>query len=126
MASARFLDPSSVPLKRQSGSNIWAALLPVIQGAIIVSLLCVLGLFFLPVLHTEKNHKEEIAKLQVQIANAQEQQRQLQVETELMKNSPSYVEHIARDRLNMGRPGETVLRFDPYSATQPGAASGGN
>ena len=34
MASARFLDPSSIPLKRQSGGNIWATLLPIIQIAI--------------------------------------------------------------------------------------------
>jgi len=114
MASARFLDPSSIPLKRQSGGNIWATMRSIIQGAIIVGLLVVMGLFFVPVLNTEKHHKERLALLQVQIAAAQEQQRELQIETELMKNSPSYVEHIARDRLNMGRPGETILRFDPY------------
>ena len=31
-----------------------------------------------------------------------------------MKNDPAYVEHIARDRLNMGKPGETIIRFDRY------------
>jgi cell division protein DivIC len=121
MASTRFLDPSSIPLKRQSGGNIWATLLPIIQGAIIVGALSVVGLFFLPVLHTEQKHKEELAKLQVEIANAQDQQRELQIETELMKNDPNYVEHIARDRLNMGRPGETILRFDPYPTVAPGS-----
>jgi len=121
MASARFLDPSSIPLKRQSGGNIWATLLPIIQGAIIVGALSVVGLFFLPVLHTEQKHKAELAKLQLQIAAAQDQQRELQIETELMKNDPTYVEHIARDRLNMGRPGETILRFDPYPTVAPGS-----
>ena len=123
MASARFLDPSSIPLKRQSGGNIWATLLPIIQGAIIVGILSVVGLFFLPVLRTENKHKADLARLQVEISNAQEQQRQLQIETELMKNDPTYVEHIARDRLNMGRPGETILRFDSYSVPSPGSAS---
>ena len=126
MASARFLDPASIPLKRQSGVNIWATLLPFIQGAIIVGVLSVVGLFFVPVLNTEKHHKDDLAKLQVDIANAQEQQRQLQIETELMKNDPSYVEHIARDRLNMGRPGETILRFDPYSTSYSGARTAGS
>ena len=41
MASPRFLDPSSIPLKRQSGGNIWATLVPIIQGAIVVGLLAV-------------------------------------------------------------------------------------
>ena len=31
-----------------------------------------------------------------------------------MKNDPAYVEHIARDQLNMGKPGETIIRFDRY------------
>ena len=84
MASARFLDPSSIPLKRQSGGNIWATLLPIIQGAIIVGLLSVVGLFFVPVLHTENEHKAELAKLQLEISSAQDEQRQLQIETELM------------------------------------------
>ncbi len=123
MASSRFLDPSSIPLKRQSGGNIWATLLPIIQGAIIVGALAVVGLFFLPVLQTENRHKAEWAALQVKITNAQDQQRELLLETELMKNDPSYVEHIARDRLNMGRPGETILRFDPYPAVAPGSRS---
>jgi cell division protein FtsL len=123
MASARFLDPSSIPLKRQSGGNIWATLLPIIQGAILVGGLAVIGLFFVPVLQTENRHKAELSKLQLEIANAQDQQRELLLETELMKNDPSYVEHIARDRLNMGRPGETILRFDPYPAVAPGSRS---
>ena len=121
MASARFLDPSSIPLKRQSGGNIWATLLPIIQGAIMVGALAVVGLFFVPVLQTENRHKAELERIQLQIANAQDQQRELLLETELMKNDPSYVEHIARDRLNMGRPGETILRFDPYPAGTPGS-----
>jgi len=121
MASTRFLDPASIPLKRQSGGNIWATLLPIIQGAIIVGALAVVGLFFLPVLQTENRHKEELAKLQVKISDAQDQQRELLLETELMKNDSAYVEHIARDRLNMGRPGETILRFDPYPTVAPGS-----
>ena len=47
MAGARFLDPSSIPLKRQSGANIWATLVPIIQIGIVSGLLAVVGLFFL-------------------------------------------------------------------------------
>ena len=69
MASPRFLDPSSIPLKRQSGGNIWATLVPIIQGAIVIGLarggrVC----FFLPVIQTENGYKAELAKLQREIA----------------------------------------------------------
>ena len=117
MASARFLDPSSIPLKRQSGGNIWATLVPIIQGAIVVGLLAVVGLFFVPVLQTERGYKTELAKEQREIAAALDTQTQLKLETEHMKNDPAYVESIARDQLNMGKPGETIIRFDKYQPT---------
>jgi len=119
MASPRFLDPSSIPLKRQSGGNIWATLVPIIQGAIVVGLLSVVGLFFVPVINTQNVYKDEIAKKQREIAAALELQTQLKLETEHMKNDPAYVEHIARDQLNMGKPGETIIRFDRYQPVAP-------
>jgi len=126
MASTRFLDPSSIPLKRQSGGNIWATLVPIIQGAIVIGLLAVVGLFFVPVLNTQNGYKRDLAKLQREMAAAEDQQAQLKLETEHMKNDPAYVEHIARDKLNMGKPGETIIRFDPYqsgaSAAKPARA----
>jgi len=123
MASARFLDPSSIPLKRQSGGNIWATLVPILQGAIIVGLLAVVGLFFVPVIQQEDRYKADIANTQRKIAAALDQQAQLKLETEYMKNNPAYVEHIARDQLNMGKPGETIIRFDRYETSAPASTS---
>jgi cell division protein FtsB len=123
MASPRFLDPSSIPLKRQSGGNIWATLVPIIQGAIVVGLLAVVGLFFIPVIQTENGYKAELSKLQNQIAARQDEQAELKLETEHMKNDPAYVEHIARDQLNMGKPGETIIRFDRYQPAPPNSKS---
>src|SRR5450755_3042800 len=123
MASTRFLDPSSIPLKRQSGGNIWATLVPIIQGAIVIGLLAVVGLFFVPVLNTQNGYKRDLAKLQREMAAAEDQQSQLKLETEHMKNDPAYVEHIARDKLNMGKPGETIIRFDPYQSAAPNSKS---
>jgi cell division protein FtsB len=114
MGSTRFLDPASIPLKRQSGGNIWATFIHITQGVTVIVLLSILMLFFLPVLQKENRLKEEHAKLQNEIAAAQDYQTQLKIETEHMKNDPVYLEHIARDKLTMGRPGETIIRFDRY------------
>ena len=124
MASARFLDPSSIPLKRQSGGNIWATLVPIIQGAIVVGLLAVVGLFFLPVIQTENGYKGELAKLQRETAAAEDQQAELKLETEHMKNDPAYVEHIARDQLQHGqnpaRPSSPLRpRYQSVAPSQP-------
>ena len=123
MAAPRFLDPTSIPLKRQSGGNIWATLVPVIQGGIILGLIAVVGLFFVPVLNTEQTDKDQKAKLGREIAAAVEYQGQLVAQTESMKEDPAYVERIARDQLNMGKPGETVIRFDKYQTAPPAPAS---
>jgi cell division protein DivIC len=119
MAAPRFLDPTSIPLKRQSGGNIWATLVPVIQGGIILGLIAVVGLFFVPVLNTEQTYKDQKAKLQREIAAAYEYQGLLEAQTQSMKGDPGYVERIARDQLNMGKPGETVIRFDKYQIAPP-------
>ena len=123
MAAPRFLDPTSIPLKRQSGGNIWATLVPVIQGGIILGLIAVVGLFFVPVLNTEQTYKDQKAKLQREIAAAYEEQEQFELQTQHMKEDPAYVEHIARDQLNMGKPGETIIRFDKYQASPPPPAN---
>jgi hypothetical protein len=39
-----------------------------------------------------------------------------------MKNDPAYVEHIARDQLIMGKPGETIIRFDRYQSSGPASS----
>lgn len=123
MAGARFLDPSSVPLKRQSGGNIWATLMQITQAVTVVLLLSGLMLFFVPVLQKTHRLQQEKTALQNEILAAQDQQQQLKIETEHMKNDSAYVEHIARDRLNMGRPGETVMRFDSYQSSPSPAKS---
>jgi cell division protein FtsB len=117
MPAARFLDPSSIPLKRQSGGNIWATLVHITQAVTAIVVVSGLMLFFVPVLNKADRLQKQKEALLGQIADAQARQQQLLVETEHMKNDPAYVEHIARDRLHMGRPGETILRFDPYVAT---------
>ena len=82
-------------------------------------MLAVVGLFFLPVIQTENGYKADLAKLQREMTAAEERQAELKLETEHMKNDPAYVEHIARDNLNMGKPGETIIRFDRYQSATP-------
>jgi len=50
-----------------------------------------------------------------------ETNRRLQQQLELLKNNPLYIERVSRDRLNLGRPGEVIFRFDPYQQTTPGS-----
>jgi len=126
MASARFLDPSSIPLKRQSGGNIWGTLIYLTQGLIVVALLSIVMLFFLPVSQKTSRLQQEKTSYQNRISAALAQQQELQLETEHMKTDNAYVEHIARDQLNMGKPGETIFRFDKYQPAPPNSNPSGS
>ena len=119
MAVARFLDPASIPLKQHSGGNIWATLGQLTQAATLIVLLSGLMLFFFPVIQKTHDLQAKKADLLRRIGDAQNQQDLLQLQTEHLKNDNAYVEHIARDTLGMGRPGETILRFDKYQPEPP-------
>ena len=120
MAGARFLDPASIPLKRQGGGgNIWATLVTVTQGLTVFVALAGLALFFLPVIQKTHQYQEEQSSLRAQIEKAQDEQQEIRIETEHMKTDPAYVEHIARDRLSMGRIGEEIVRFPAYEQAPP-------
>jgi cell division protein FtsB len=120
-AAARFLDPASIPLKRQGGGggNIWATLVTVTQGLTGVVGLAGLALFFLPVIQQTQQYQSEQAVLRAKIQEAQDEQQQIRIETEHMKTDPAYVEGVARDRLQMGKPNETIVHFPPYQSSTP-------
>ncbi len=89
-------------------------------GLIILSMI-IISLLFIPLAKemTEFQAKRDqmLAKLRLE----QQNQIDLQTEIELIQRSPHYLERIARDRLNLAKPGEVIFRFDPYptSASRP-------
>jgi cell division protein FtsB len=117
MAGARFLDPASVPLRRHGdGGNIWATLATATQVIIGVVAFSGLLLFFVPVIDKTQQYQADQVELRANIDKALEDQQQLKLETEHMKTDSAYVEHIARDQLNMGKAGEYIVSFPPYQA----------
>ncbi len=114
--SSRLLDPSSIPLRDTSEGNIWSTLVQVAQWVIFFICICGILLLFLPVIDISKSHKDQIEELQRKIAAERDHQRELVLETREMQTDPEFVERISRDRLNLGKPNETIVRFDPYQS----------
>jgi len=119
MAGARFLDPASIPLKRGHEGNVWATLVTVTQWMTGLVVLAGLALFFVPVIEKTHEYQQDEASLRAEIEQAQAEQQQIRIETEHMKTDPAYIEHVARDQLQVGRPGEEIVRFPPYQAPPP-------
>lgn len=92
-------------------------------GAIIVAL-CVVGtLAFAPIFKQHSEESTRIEQLQAAISKKQVLLARQTKEAELLKNDPAYLETIARDRLDMMKPGETIIRLEP--ARSPAPASPG-
>jgi len=113
------LDPSKIPLKQRGDGNIWATLIQITQLLLVVAMIAAVVLWFLPVIQQSQRLQQENRDNAAKIAQAMESNRRLQQEVALLKTNPLYVERLARDKLNLGKPGEVVFRFDPYQSTPP-------
>lgn len=69
---------------------------------------------FWPVIQELQRRKDEMLRNERRLAAAMEEERRQTREIELIKNNTAYLEHLARVRLNMGKPGEVIYNFDPY------------
>jgi cell division protein DivIC len=112
--SSRFLDPGSIPLKRPPQGNIWTVLNQITMVLIVLGVFAGIFVCFLPVIQKTQKMQMRKEENQVRMDESGVLNRRLQEEFELLKTNPQYNERIAWDKLNMGRPGETIFRFDPY------------
>jgi cell division protein DivIC len=121
--SNRFLDPSAVPLRQRPNGNVWAQLVQWTKWAVVLAASALLLLCFLPVFQKAQGYKEDKEKVKQALAAEQDRYRQLAREFELMKTNKEYVERVARDKLNLGKTGEMIFRFDPYPPAAPAPAN---
>ena len=112
--SSRFLDPNAVPLKRRPEGNVWAKLVQLTKWFLLFAVCALLLVVFLPVLNNAQRYKDRKEELQHRILADKDHYAQLSKDLELLKVDPDYLQRIARDKLNLGKPGEMIFRFDPY------------
>ena len=112
--SSRFLDPGAVPLKRRPDGSFWAKLVHLTGWLLAVAVVALLVAVYFPPFRNAQRYKSQIESYQKLIAADKDRYEQLSQNLELLKNDPDYIQRIARDKLNLGKPGEMIFRFDPY------------
>jgi cell division protein FtsB len=70
-------------------------------------------ILFVPALSRRHSMQREIQRLDAEIARQEHLEKQQRQEIEALKTDPGYVERVARDKLNLARPNETIFRFEP-------------
>lgn len=71
-----------------------------------------------------RRQQKEVELLEREIQRLQEENRRLAEEVDKLKNDPRAIERVAREQLQMARPGEKVIALPPpkppASDSQPG------
>ena len=93
--------------------------------AVIIVALCIAGVIAsVPIFKQYHEQNAQIDQLQKDIAREKALHIRRSREEQLLKNDPTYLEIIARDRLDVMKPGETIIHLDaPRAAGSPAAPS---
>ena len=98
--------------KRRKDRSYLQILNRVIAGLVVM--LFVIGMLacFYPALKSRSEQKSAVAKIRADVEAAELLNQRNIREVARLKNDPEYLGLIARDKLELMKPGETIFRFD--------------
>jgi len=103
----------------ESGFHLLNRLLIVV----IIIALCVAGVIaFSPIFSQYRAQNERIRSLRKEVAAQTVLNKRREHEVQLLQNDPTYLETVARDRLDVMKPGETIIHLDPPKPAAPAVA----
>lgn len=69
------------------------------------------ALFLFPQYQRLRKEQQELKQQRDYLAEKKNESERLRTEVEALKNSPEVVERTAREKFNMARKGETIMRY---------------
>jgi cell division protein FtsB len=85
---------------------------------IIIAALILLTCWFLPLVKEQQRQQRALQALKQQVEQERAKFNKESKKLTLLQNDPAYTELLARDKLDLMKPGETIIRMDP--PTDPG------
>jgi len=113
-------DPSE---RRHAEGGSFRTLNRLLIGVIIVGLCAGAVITSIPIFKQYRDQHEKISHLQRELAQEKALYARRVREEQLLKNDPAYLEIVSRDRLDVMKPGETIIRLEPPRATGSPAAT---
>jgi cell division protein DivIC len=113
---SRVFDPRTVRAepRRGSGGDHWQRLLRFGYFLVLLVMLALAGAVYWPVIQRHQSLEEKKQTIAREIDEGRKRTLLLQEELDALWSDPYFIERMARDLLNFGRPGETIYRFPPY------------
>ena len=102
----------------QESLDVWQRLTRLLLAAVFAGIAVVTVSFFAPQLEKQREMEAENAGL---VSVRDDLQRQLDLrrtQQRLLRTDPEYFEQFARDRLDLQKEGETIIRIDRTSETR--------
>jgi cell division protein FtsB len=94
-------------------ASVWQRLNSILRVLLVVALALVIVSLFLPQAKRLSQSGAEIENLQTQVNEQKILLARQTREVNLLKTDPSYLETMARDRLDLMKEGETIFRLEP-------------
>ena len=84
---------------------------------IIIAAFILLVCWFLPLVKEQQRQQRALQGLKQQVEQERAKYNKESKKLTLLENDPAYTELLARDKLDMMKPGETIFRMDPATET---------
>jgi cell division protein FtsB len=94
-------------------ATVWQRLNSILRVLLVAASLLVIVSLFLPPYKKLTQSRTEIENLQTQVNDQKTLLARQTREVNLLKTDPTYLETIARDRLDLMKEGETIFRLEP-------------
>ena len=99
-------------------ASIWQQLNRVLRALLVLAFLLVIVSLFIPQYKKLTQSRGEIDGLQAQVTEQKMQLARQTRKVSLLKTDSSYLETIARDRLDLMKEGETIFRLEQPQTTK--------
>lgn len=100
--------------------TIWDRLTKVVFVLLFVAAAALIFLSYLPLIRQNERMRQEVLRLETELERERALNRELMQSIEALRNDPKTVERLAREKLGLARPGETVVRFEEPATNAAG------
>jgi cell division protein FtsB len=105
-------DDFVVKRRRRNEPDFWHGLNRILQVLVVAGFLLTVGIMFYPVWQRQNDMRLRLLSLERTQSEKTAALTKSQRELDLLRNDREYLETIARDRLNVMKPGETIFRIE--------------